>query len=44
VSFQRGEHREVLQALVDEGKLTVEPGKRNAKLYQTAQLAQASPS
>jgi hypothetical protein len=43
VSFQRGEHRSVLQALVADGKLTVEPGKKNAKLYQTAQLAQASP-
>jgi AAA domain len=43
VSFQRGEHRSVLQALVDGGKLTVEPGKKNAKLYQLAQIAQASP-
>jgi hypothetical protein len=46
VTFQRGEHREVLKALVDEGKFTVEPGKRNAKCYQItqlAQIAQASP-
>jgi hypothetical protein len=46
VSFQRGEHRSILKALVDDKKLTVEPGKRNAKCYQItqlAQLAQASP-
>jgi hypothetical protein len=46
VTFQRGDHRSVLKALVDSGELTVEAGKRNAKLYtiaQVAQIAQASP-
>jgi hypothetical protein len=46
VTFQRGDHRAVLKALVEGGELTVEPGKNNAKLYeiaQIAQLAQASP-
>jgi hypothetical protein len=46
VTFQRGDHRSVLKELVGEGKLTVEPGNRGAKLYQineVAQIAQPSP-
>jgi hypothetical protein len=43
VTFQRGDHRAVLKALVEGGELTVEPGKNNAKLYEIAQMAQASP-
>jgi hypothetical protein len=40
VTFQRGEQRPVLKALVDERKLTFTPGKNNAKLYEIAQIAQ----
>jgi hypothetical protein len=46
VTLQRGDHRPVLKALVEEKKLTSTPGKNNAKLYELAQLtqiAQASP-
>jgi Bifunctional DNA primase/polymerase, N-terminal/AAA domain len=43
VTFQRGDHRSVLRALVEEKKLTSTPGKNNAKLYELAQIAQASP-
>jgi hypothetical protein len=43
VTFQRGDHRPVLKALVESGELTVEPGKRGAKLYSIAEVARPSP-
>lgn len=46
MTFQRGDHCVVLNAHVEEGKLTFEPGNRGAKCYeinQVAQIAQPSP-
>jgi hypothetical protein len=44
LSFQRNACRPILRSLTEKGELTSRDGKNNAKHYQLAQLAQASPS